>query len=73
MQEEDLTLVGYLNFLLYLAEGIIMDVRNKTEKHLWDKLVDNLAKLYVLYDPEYKEEKEMDFGTKIGDLVYEVF
>ena len=70
---DEITIEFYLNFCLALAEDIITKVRNKTEKHIWNKIIENMFKLYSLFDPELEKDRDMDQAIEVNNLVQEVF
>jgi len=70
---DEITIEFYLNFCLALAEDIITRVRNNTEKYIWNKIIENMFKLYSLFDPELEKDKDMDQAIEVNNLVQEVF
>ncbi|WP_457571842.1 hypothetical protein [Desulfovulcanus sp.] len=63
----------YINFCLALTEDIYTRVRNKTEKHVWGKIIENLFKLYLCFDPALEADKAMEGAVKLNEHVYEFF
>ncbi|WP_457571291.1 hypothetical protein [Desulfovulcanus sp.] len=71
--ERDLSIKIYLNFLLALAEDICSRVRKESEKRLWGKIIENLLKLYVTYDPELDATDDMEQGEMLNKIVWQIF
>jgi len=69
---EKIPLTTYLNFLILSAETIREHV-NAKEKHLWEKLIENLFHLYCYFDPELNDNESMDEAEKWHKLLEEVF
>ncbi|SDO03600.1 hypothetical protein SAMN04488516_11717 [Desulfonauticus submarinus] len=70
---DEITIEFYLNFCLALAEDILERVRNKSEKHIWDKIIENMFKLYSLFDPGLEKDRDMEQAIEVNKLVQEVF
>ena len=73
IEKEEISIGFYINLLLCIGDDIFSKIRSKKEKYMMGKILENLLKLYYIFDPDLTGDRDMDDAIKTTKIVEEVF